>query len=234
MSDHDNTHSAAGEAPSVPSSAAAPGPSKPASKRKKFSIADDVVLLRQVVADTPFASGRGALMDSWESLAAKVRNIDGFSKTELKGKESQAHFVTLLQAHRQWDNKLLGLSGASVDYKEHKELLDEALLLVDEKAREDAVKSERKKEKAKAEEPIAKSVREEAVERMHKRAGSVDGGSAAKKKLKFTVYDLIREDNELVCKQKAAERQEDLEERRRERELMQEVRRREREEDREE
>ncbi|OWY90338.1 hypothetical protein PHMEG_00041575 [Phytophthora megakarya] len=142
------------------------------------------------------------------SVAAMIRTVDGFRKTALKGKAAQAHFASLIQAHRHWDNKSTALSGASEDYKDRKQLLDEALLLVDEKAREDANRAEAKREKVLAEETIAKSVRDEAVGRMRKRAEATDGGSATKKKLKFTVYDLIREDNELEREQKATERQE--------------------------
>lgn len=144
--------------PEISTEAVTPVPAtKP--KRKKFSISDDIILLRQVVTDTPFASGRGALMDAWEALAVKVRKVDGFAKTELKGKAAQDHFTSLIQAHRHWDNKSTSLSGASEDYKERKQLLDEALLLVDEKARDDASKAESKREKVLAEETICKSVR---------------------------------------------------------------------------
>ncbi|KAI9994471.1 hypothetical protein PInf_011103 [Phytophthora infestans] len=90
-----------------------------------------------------------------------------------------------------------------------KQLLDEALLLVDEKARDDASKAESKREKVLAEETICES-------RMRTRMDGKDGGSAAKKKLKYTVYDLIHEDNELEREEKATERREKLEERRRE------------------
>ncbi|KAI9997375.1 hypothetical protein PInf_001173 [Phytophthora infestans] len=65
-----------------------------------------------------------------------------------------------------------------------------------------------------AAETIAKSVRDEAVERMRTRTDGKDGGGAAKKNLKYTVYDLIREDNELEREEKAAERREKFEERR--------------------
>ncbi|KAG1699180.1 hypothetical protein DVH05_014097 [Phytophthora capsici] len=67
---------------------------------------------------------------------------------------------------------------------------------------------------------------------MRKSTEATDGGSATKKKLKFTVYDLIREDNGLEREQKAVERQEELEERRRERDQEREDRRNERDEDR--
>lgn len=73
---------------------------------------------------------------------------------------------------------------------------------------------------------------DEAVKRMRTRTDGKDGGSAAKKKLKYTVYDLIHEDNELEREEKATERREKLEERRREREQEREDRHKEREEDR--
>ncbi|KAF4129510.1 hypothetical protein GN958_ATG21305 [Phytophthora infestans] len=139
-------------------------------------------------------------MDAWEALAVKVRKVDGFAKTELKGKAAQAHFTSLIQAHRHWDNKFTSLSGASEDYKERKQLLDEALLLGESFSRGDYLR-----ERA-----------DEAVKRMRTRMDGKDGGSAAKKKLKYTVYDLIHEDNELEREEKATERREKLEERRRE------------------
>ncbi|KAF4128450.1 hypothetical protein GN958_ATG22370 [Phytophthora infestans] len=55
---------------------------------------------------------------------------------------------------------------------------------------------------------------------------------AAKKNLKYTVYDLLREDNALEREEKAAERREKFEERRREREKEREDRHKEKEEDR--
>ncbi|KAG1686419.1 hypothetical protein DVH05_006621 [Phytophthora capsici] len=67
---------------------------------------------------------------------------------------------------------------------------------------------------------------------MRKSTEATDGGSATKKKLTFTVYDLIREDNELEREQKAVERQEELKEHRRERDQEREDRRKERDEDR--
>ncbi|KAF4041947.1 hypothetical protein GN244_ATG05772 [Phytophthora infestans] len=67
---------------------------------------------------------------------------------------------------------------------------------------------------------------------MRTRTDGKDGGGAAKKNLKYTVYDLIREDNKLEREEKAAERREKFEERRREREKEREDRHKEKEEDR--
>ncbi|ETL88650.1 hypothetical protein L917_12291, partial [Phytophthora nicotianae] len=99
-------------------------PSK--SKRKKFTNADDVALLRQVQADMPFKAAKGGVMASWDSLANNLKTLKNFSKKDtISGKSAQARFNTLVISYRKFDRKSEGASDIDQRYAEKRQLLDD-------------------------------------------------------------------------------------------------------------
>ncbi|KAF4038860.1 hypothetical protein GN244_ATG08840 [Phytophthora infestans] len=188
--------------------------SKSRTKRKKFSKHDDLVLLRQVNADQPFASVRGSLMDAWTSLANKVKVVQGFSKQEITGKSAQARFNVLLRE----------------DYTESQQLLDEIVLAVDEHAREEAQRALELKEKLESEDNVGKLMREEAVSRLKKRKDRGEESESEKPSpRKVTIYDLMREDNEKERQMRAEQFQQKQELQRKQKEMKLQDREEERE-----
>ncbi|KAF4127040.1 hypothetical protein GN958_ATG23763 [Phytophthora infestans] len=191
--------------------------SKSRAKRKKFSKHDDLVLLRQVSADQPFASVRGSLMDAWTSLANKVKAVQGFSKQEITGKSAQARFNA-------------AASGVSEDYTESQQLLDEIVLAVDEHAREEAQRALELKEKLESEDNVGKLMREEAVSRLKKRKDRGEESESEKPSpRKVTIYDLMREDNEKERQMRAEQFQQKQELQRKQKEMELQDRKEERE-----
>ncbi|KAF4146564.1 hypothetical protein GN958_ATG04228 [Phytophthora infestans] len=186
--------------------------SKSRTKRKKFSKHDDLVLLRQVNADQPFASVRGSLMDAWTSLANKVKVVQGFSKQEITGKSAQARF------------------NLREDYTESQQLLDEIVLAVDEHAREEAQRALELKEKLESEDNVGKLMREEAVSRLKKRKDRGEESESEKPSpRKVTIYDLMREDNEKERQMRAEQFQQKQELQRKQKEMELQDRKEERE-----
>lgn len=95
----------------------------PPARAKKFTDRDDVQLLAQILADKPFASGKGGLMKAWDATAEKVVACPGFSKPGLTGKSAQAHYNNLMTVHRSgvYDWKR---AGGTAETKEKMRLLD--------------------------------------------------------------------------------------------------------------
>jgi hypothetical protein len=75
-------------------------------KRLTFKDEDDLILLRQVHADRPWAAAYGKLSSSWQEVADKCCTLELFSWCEvgLKGHTARKRFDVLI---------------ASLDYDEH-------------------------------------------------------------------------------------------------------------------
>ncbi|ETK82031.1 hypothetical protein F441_12791 [Phytophthora nicotianae CJ01A1] len=143
-------------------------PSK--SKRKKFTNADDVALLRQVQADMPFKAAKGGVMASWDSLANNLKTLKNFSKKDtISGKSAQARFNTLVISYRKFDRKSEGASDIDQRYAEKRQLLDDLVSQFDEHERDEARRTRELKDKLAAEENAGKVMRDAGLKRMKER-----------------------------------------------------------------
>ncbi|KAE8896083.1 hypothetical protein PF007_g27310 [Phytophthora fragariae] len=65
-------------------------------KRKNFTENDDILLLKQVIADEPFRHGCGKVMDKWDKVAEVLLSSPAFSRETLAGKTAQNRTTLLL------------------------------------------------------------------------------------------------------------------------------------------
>uniref|UniRef100_H3H360 Uncharacterized protein n=1 Tax=Phytophthora ramorum TaxID=164328 RepID=H3H360_PHYRM len=66
-------------------------------KRKNFSDIEDVLLLKQALADDPYSQEHGKVMERWNSLAATLVPVPGFLSKNLTGKTAQNRVNALLE-----------------------------------------------------------------------------------------------------------------------------------------
>lgn len=71
------------------------------------------MLLRQVSEDTPFVSKRGASVDAWDEVAAKLSTCSTFTRTPFDGKKAQSRFLALIDKHRKYNKRSAAASGAA-------------------------------------------------------------------------------------------------------------------------
>ncbi|CAK4066777.1 unnamed protein product [Aphanomyces euteiches] len=114
-------------------------------KRRNWTLEEDIVLLKQVVAKAPFAASPRRLTDAWTALAETIKTCDGFTR-EVDGKKCQNRFLSLCEAHRTFNRTSARLSGVNEDEDEKIQLLDNVLELVDEAKAVDQSKSVQAKE----------------------------------------------------------------------------------------
>ncbi|KAH9082978.1 hypothetical protein Ae201684P_013881 [Aphanomyces euteiches] len=99
-------------------------------KRRNWSAEEDLVLLRHVAADRPFAAEDG-VMKAWQNLADTVQN----------------RFTALVEKHRRGDIESAKQSGVSEEEDERRMLLDDIIpLLNDLKAEADSKLTKEKEE----------------------------------------------------------------------------------------
>ncbi|KAG9405101.1 hypothetical protein AC1031_004207 [Aphanomyces cochlioides] len=101
-------------------------------KRRSWTLEEDIVLLKQVVAEAPFAAGPRRLTDAWTALAETIKTCDGFTRE--------------VDAHKTFNRTSARLSGVNEDEDEKIQLLDNVLELVDEAKAVDQSKSAQAKE----------------------------------------------------------------------------------------
>ncbi|KAE9171046.1 hypothetical protein PF002_g2 [Phytophthora fragariae] len=171
-------------------------------KRRNFSEEEDVMLIKQALADEPFRHEHGKVMDAWNALAATLAACPDFLRKNLSGKTAQNRVNALLVAHRE------GLSARRV-----------AVKLEDSKI-EKVNKKKIKAEKAAAQESAGEAIHRLAVERLkRKREDERDEVSDSPSKgNKFAkLVDLLREQK----KQETAARQKQWEQERLDRQATQ-------------
>ncbi|CAK4374957.1 unnamed protein product [Aphanomyces euteiches] len=139
-------------------------------KRRNWSAEEDLVLLRHVAADRPFAAEDG-VMKAWQNLADTLSKCDQFTRC-VDGRRVQNRFTALVEKHRRGDIESAKLSGVSEEEDERRMLLDDIVpLLNDLKAEADSKLTKEKEEKLKIDEG-ASLIREKAMETMRKRKTS--------------------------------------------------------------
>ncbi|KAG9398311.1 hypothetical protein AC1031_014900 [Aphanomyces cochlioides] len=114
-------------------------------KRRNWTLEEDIVLLKQVIAEAPFAAGPRRLTDAWTALAETIKTCDGFTR-EVDGKKCQNRFLSRCEAHKTFNRTSARLSGVNEDEDETIQLLDNVLELVDEAKAVDQFKSAQAKE----------------------------------------------------------------------------------------
>ncbi|KAE9066613.1 hypothetical protein PF005_g28217 [Phytophthora fragariae] len=124
-------------------------------KRKNFSEAEDVMHLKQTIADEPYLQEHGKVMEQWEKLAEALVACPDVSRKNLSGKIAQNRVNALI---------------------EKDELVDELILRMDEMKAEKAAKKKAREEKNAASESVGETIRRIAVERL-KWTREADGGS---------------------------------------------------------
>ncbi|ETV65983.1 hypothetical protein H257_17402 [Aphanomyces astaci] len=110
-------------------------------KRRNWSQEDDLTLLKQVTADTPFAAEKGQLRKAWQGLAETLMSCENFGRV-VDGKKVQNRFQALVDEHRKFDATSARLSGSDQEEKEKHMLLDDIITLLDD------VKAEQQKTEA--------------------------------------------------------------------------------------
>ncbi|GMF48108.1 unnamed protein product [Phytophthora fragariaefolia] len=135
-------------------------------KRKNFSEAEDVMLLKQTIADEPYLQEHGKVMEQWEKLAQALVAYPDFSVRTRLLKQLKIALTHSLVTKR--------LSGVTESHSEKDKLVDELILRMEEVKAEKAAKKE-KEEKNAASESTGEAIRRIAVERL-KRSREADSG----------------------------------------------------------
>ncbi|KAG9417070.1 hypothetical protein AC1031_001458 [Aphanomyces cochlioides] len=186
--------------------------------RRKWTVFEDLILLRQVLQDVPFTK-KGELMKAWTDLASALRSCENFNR-KVDEKAVQNRFLTLIQHHRDFNREAAKLSGASEDIKEKTQLLDDLVCLYDDFKAEQASKT-MKEAKVKANnENATRLIREKAMQTLSKRSSESKDDTPSKTD---TDAELEKHRENLALKQQKfeaemRERELDREERRLERE----------------
>ncbi|KAG9415642.1 hypothetical protein AC1031_000025 [Aphanomyces cochlioides] len=135
--------------------------------RRNWSAEEDLVLLRQVAADRPFAAESG-VMKAWQSLVETLAQCDNFSRY-VDGRKLQNRIHGLVDSHRRCYAECPKLSGVSEEEDERQMLLDDIVPLLDDVKAEAAHETtKRAEERSKIDEGTS-LIREKAMETMRKK-----------------------------------------------------------------
>ncbi|KAG3025585.1 hypothetical protein JG687_00012397 [Phytophthora cactorum] len=144
-------------------------------KRKNFSEAEDVMLLKQTIADEPYKQEHGKVMEQWEKLAyALVANPD-FSHKNLIAETAQNRVNAHIAAANKKNTAAKRLSGVTESHSEKDQLLDELILRMDECKAETMAKKKLKNEQTIASEDAGETIRCIAVKRLKHSREEADG-----------------------------------------------------------
>lgn len=150
-----------------------PSPANPKPK-KRFGADEDLLLLKQVNADRPFAAAHGRLLSEWDDVAAVLASIDAFRMGTVNGRACQARFKTLLEAHKSANRASARASGVDEDVTELTALLDDVLADFEDHV-ERADEAKRTKERVESDmESAGNVVRNAAVSRLRERDQELD------------------------------------------------------------
>ncbi|RHY15704.1 hypothetical protein DYB25_012128, partial [Aphanomyces astaci] len=142
-------------------------------KRRQFSQAEDLMLLRQVNAERPYEAPAKGIMKLLTSAAAALSGREEFTRADIDAKKAQYRFNVLLSNHRSFNKESVKASGDDGVYDERTELLDELLVSYDdmkEQQKERAVKVDNEAQRNENEGSI---VRSEALSSLGKRKRGV-------------------------------------------------------------
>ncbi|KAE9351642.1 hypothetical protein PF008_g5842 [Phytophthora fragariae] len=159
-------------------------------KRRNFSEEEDVMLLKQALADEPFRHEHGKVMEAWDSLATTLAACPDFTRKNLSGKTAQNRANALLDSHTEKDT-----------------LLDELLSKIEDIKVEKANKKRIKAEETAAQESAGETIRRLTIERLNRQRDDdqADVNESPSHGKKFAkLVDLLREhkEKELAARQK--------------------------------
>ncbi|KAE9321344.1 hypothetical protein PF008_g17830 [Phytophthora fragariae] len=162
-------------------------------KRRNFSEEEDVMLLKQALADEPFRHEHGKVMEAWDSLATTLAACPDFARKNLSGKTAQ--------------NRVNALLGVTESHTEKDTLLDELLSKIEDIKVEKANRKRIKAEETAAQESAGEPIRRLAVERLKRQRDDdqADVNESPSHSNKFAkLVDLLREQKvkELAARQK--------------------------------
>ncbi|GMF24342.1 unnamed protein product [Phytophthora fragariaefolia] len=168
-------------------------------KRKYFSDEEDVLLLKQALADEPYRQEHGKVMERWNSFAATLVSSPDFTRKSLSGKTAQNRVNVLLVAAQKKNNASARLSSGTEAHTEKDVLLDELLAKIEDSKLDKAAKKKIKEETNALNESAGDTIRRLAVERLKRQRdeGQDDAAGSPTRANKFAkLVDLLREQKE--------------------------------------
>ncbi|KAE9045333.1 hypothetical protein PR003_g12171 [Phytophthora rubi] len=168
-------------------------------KRRNFSEEEDVMLLKQALADEPFRHEHGKVMEAWDSLATTLAACPDFTRKNLSGKTAQNRANALLASAQKKNSESARRSGVTESHTEKDTLLDELLSKIEDIKVEKANKKRIKAEETAAQESAGETIRRLAVERLNRQRDDdqADVNESPSHGNKFAkLVDLLREHKE--------------------------------------
>jgi hypothetical protein len=160
-------------AESVPASTA-----PDASARKKpfrFNAERDLLLLRQVMAEEPYAASHGARLGVWQ----RVADVLATAGVDVSGRSCHDRFDFLVAEHKRESSQALRRSGTEEEVSERTNLLDDIVEAMEEhRAQADAAAARRRSTEARLESE-GERLRAAATRRMSSESGASEAVSAA-------------------------------------------------------
>ncbi|KAF0705966.1 hypothetical protein AaE_014306 [Aphanomyces astaci] len=159
-------------------------------EKKWWTEEEDKILLTQINNTRPFLQ-RKDTRKAWDTMAATLKDVDGFTRPGIDGKKAQNRFLLLVRQHKSNNNEAARLSGATEDETPKSRLLDDLVPLYNDAA----TKKRAATPLSEADEKAAsiKFIREQAMLRgKRKSLESSDGsdvGGLSKKKLILEAQD---------------------------------------------
>ncbi|EQC26661.1 hypothetical protein SDRG_15499 [Saprolegnia diclina VS20] len=203
-------------------------------RRRNWNDEEDVMLLRQISADRPFAQHHGRLRMAWAKVANTLMSCEEFTR-EVDAKKIQNRFSALLEAHKAFNKGSAAKSGVDEDETEKIMLLDDLTQQYAEAKAKAAELIEEKKAKNNESETAGQLVRDRAMTTCTKRKAE---DPPARRNADTGVLEFLKRESD-NAKEFQAESlklqrlhfEADLAERRRERNDLREERQRQREDD---
>ncbi|CAK4602409.1 unnamed protein product [Aphanomyces euteiches] len=137
-------------------------------KRRTWTEAEDLVLLRQVSLLRPFQARHGDVMTLWDRDAETLCDEESFQRL-VDGKKLQSRFNHLIDKHRKFDKQALRLSCVEEDESETSMILNDLVQLVDDAKIENENNKKEKKLEEKKSEDAGQIIRDEAMKTCKKR-----------------------------------------------------------------
>ncbi|CAK4182557.1 unnamed protein product [Aphanomyces euteiches] len=166
-------------------------------------------------------------MKGWDSLAATLLRMPGFSRLNVDGKKASHRFHLLLEKHESFQKESTRLSGVDQEYTEKHSLLDDLVALRNDsvavkKTKQDSIAAEKSRP-----EEGARHIRDEAMKTCGKRKKSENDQEGATPTKKSFLLEYQKEELVLERERPALKREkmmQDAEEKEKDREERKEIR----------
>jgi hypothetical protein len=147
-------------------------------KRKvqfRFSTADNIALLKEVMANNPLTAKHGTKEKTWDQVTAVFNNLLSANRPQVTSATLSNHMNELLKQHKDGNKAAKKASGTDETYNEQTQLLDDICDLIDDYNNEKAENKE-KAEKALQE---GKSIRDSAMQGLKRQKRSNGNGNGS-------------------------------------------------------